>query len=56
MKLPNVSVKVSGLREPALTPLTSVWLLPRVNHCVAAQVVGVLEALPTLGASVGLFT
>lgn len=56
MKLTNVSIKVPGLSEAPLAPLTGVWFLARVHHGVAAQVVRVLEALAAGGAGVGLLS
>lgn len=55
VKLPDVAVEVPGLSEAPLTPLTSVRLLPCVNHSVPTQVMGVLEALATLATGVWLF-
>lgn len=54
MKFADVSVQIPGLREASLAPLAPVGFLPGVHHRVAAEVVGILEALPALAAGVGL--
>lgn len=54
VKLPDVAVEVPRLGEAPLAPLTGVRLLPRVNHSMPTQVMGVLEALATLATGVRL--
>lgn len=54
VKLADVAVEVPRLREAPLAPLTGVRLFTCVNHCVPAQVMGVLEALAALATGVWL--
>lgn len=54
MKFADMSVQIPGLREASLAPLAPVGFLPGVHDRVAAEVVGILEALPALAAGVGL--
>lgn len=54
VKLADVAVEVPRLREAPLAPLTGVRLFACVNHCMPAQVMGVLEALSALATGVWL--